>query len=638
MVKVSKSKRMDKEQKRETIVIKTTAGRVSQNGPVQWWLLKEPKERNDALVSTAAWLKMTQEARIRQASVHARLYGNIPLMNFGGATFSTLSTNNPPMPLDRPTMNVVQSCTDTLCSRITQSKPTPMFLTDGGDYKKRSLAKQLNNFRSGEFYRTDAYEKGERVFREGAILGTGAVKVIETQDNKVGLEPRLITELYVDENDAFYGSPRTLYELKLVDREVACADYPELQDVVKSATQAYPDNSGNSTKTVSDQIMLVESWRKPSHPKATDGRHMIAVAGCGEPLVDEEWNKPRFPFAFFHYSPRLVGFWAQGLPEQLIGTQVEINKLLVTISQSISLVGVPRVFVEDGSKIVKAHINNQVGSIVVYRGTKPEYEVAPCVPQELYAQLQRLVDYAYQQSGVSALTAAAQKPQGLDSGEAIRTYDDIQSDRFATVNKRYQKFYMDLEYLMIDKAKDIAERDGSYSTVYPDKDGTNEIDLPKVDIEGDSFQIQCFDTSSLPKDPAGRRQAITEDMQAGLISPTEGRRLMAYPDLEQTDKLDSAAEERILKQLDDIVEDGDFTPPDPFTDIVLGLKLVAQYYNLYTAHGLEESKAELLRNYQAQLLMLGQAANPPPAPPMSPAGTQAAPEAKPTSPMLPNVG
>ncbi len=644
MAKVTKSKRMDKEAKRETVVVKTMAnsGKVGPRSPSMWWLLLDEAEMCAKLVETASWLKDSQQSRIRQASVHARLYGNIPLVNFVGTTGGALNTNAPQLPVDRPTMNVVQSCVDTLCSRITQSKPTPMFLTDNGDYKKRNLAKQLNNFRSGEFYRTRAYEMGEKVFREGSVLGTGALKVIRTQDNRVGLETRLITELYVDNNDAFYGTPRTLYEIKLVDREVAMANYPELQDMIKDqAEQAYPDNSGDSNKTVSDMIMFVESWRLPSHPKANDGMHIIAVNGCTKPLVKEEYKKKRFPFAFFHYSPRLVGFWSQGLPEQLIGTQVEINKLLVTISQSISLVGVPRVFVEDGSKVVKAHLNNQVGSIVTYRGTKPEYEVAPCVPQELYAQLQRLVEYAYQQSGVSALTAVGQKPAGLDSGDALDAYDQIQSDRFATVDKRYKMFYEDLEYLMIDLAKDICEETGEYSTVYPDKDGTRQIDLPKVNMDKDEFQIQCFDTSSLPKEPAGRLRHITEMMQAGVISLQEGRRLLDYPDLEQVEKLESAAEERILKQLDAIVEDGDYTPPDPFTDIQLGVKLVSQYYNLYMAYNLEENKAQMLRDYQAQLLMLQQASMPPAPPAMAPPGApgpQAVPEAPPTSSILPNAG
>jgi hypothetical protein len=318
-----------------------------------------------------------------------------------------------------------------------------------------------------------------------------------------------------------------------------------------------------------------------------------------------------------------------------MGTQVEINKLLMTISQSINLVGVPRVFVEDGSKVVKAHINNQIGAIVTYRGTKPQYEVAPCVPQELYAQLERLVQYAYQQSGISSLSAAAQKPSGLNSGEAIRNYDDLQSDRFAALARRYETFYIDLAYQITDLAKEISEREGKYSTVYPNKDGTKEIDLPNAEMLKDPI-IQCFNASSLPRDPAGRLEKVAEMMQSGLVSPQEGRRLLDFPDIEQVDKLASAAEERILKILDDIVDTGKYSPPDPFMDLAKAEELVVQYYNLYEQSKLEESKAQKLRDFFTQIQNLKQASMPAPQP-MPPTEPQAVPTARPVSALLPQV-
>lgn len=615
---------------RQVISIKTKDDTKGISEAFNWWRAGSKRELADQIVATASYLKEQQQYRFRQASIHARMYGNIPLMNFAGTSLTKMNTTNN-LPVDRPTMNVVQSCVDTLVSRLTQSKPRPLFLTDGGDYKARSLAKQLNQFIEGEFHQIKAYELGESTLRDGSILGTGCVKVFESDDKRVKIERCLLTELYVDVNDAFYGEPRSMYQLKLVDRSVLKEVFPEYRSIITAAEQAYPEQAGDSQKTISDQVMVVEAWHLPSSKTATDGRHVIACTNGV--ILDEDYKKDSFPFVFFHYSPRLVGFWAQGLSEQLAGTQIEINKLLVTISQSISLVGVPRVFVEDGSKVVKAHLNDKIGAIVTYRGTKPEYEVAPCVPAELYQQLQRLIDYSYQQSGISALAATSQKPAGLNSGEAIRNYDDLQSDRFTTLSKRYEEFYVCLAYKCIDLAKSIAERDGAYQTIYPNKDGTKEIDLPAAKLLDDPFIIRCYDVSSLPKDPSGRLQKVTEMMQAGMIDPREGRRLLNFPDLEQVDRLEIAAEERILKQLDDIVEDGKFEPPDPFTDIQLGIKLVTQYYNLYTTMKLTEAKAQQLRNYKDQLLMLQQAMMPPPMPAGAP---QAVPEASPVSQMLPN--
>ncbi len=616
---------------RQVISVKTKSDTKGIAEAYNWWRAATKRELADQIVATASFLKEQQQYRFRQASIHARMYGNIPLMNFAGTNLTKMNTVNT-LPVDRPTMNVVQSCVDTLVSRLTQSKPRPLFLTDGGDYKARSLAKQLNQFIEGEFHQIKAYELGEAVLRDASILGSGCIKIFESNDCRVKIERCLLTELFVDTNDAFYGEPRSMYQLKLVDRAVLKEVFPEYRSIITAAEQAYPENAGDSQKTISDQVMVVEAWHLPSSKEANDGRHVIACTNGV--ILDEEYKKESFPFVFFHYSPRLVGFWGQGLSEQLAGTQIEINKLLVTISQSISLVGVPRVFIENGSKIVKAHLNDKIGAIVTYSGTKPEYEVAPCVPAELYQQLQRLIDYSYQQSGISALAATSQKPAGLNSGEAIRNYDDLQSDRFTTLSKRYESFYVDLAYKCIDLAKSIAERDGSYETIYPNKDGTKEIDLPAAKLLDDPFIIRCYDVSSLPKDPAGRLQTVTELMQAGMLDPKEGRRLLSFPDLEQVNRLEIAAEERILKQLDDIVEEGKFEPPDPFTDLQLAIKLVTQYYNLYTAMKLTESKAQQLRDYKDQVLMLQQAMMPPPAP--MGAAPQAVPEAPPVSSMLPN--
>lgn len=620
--------------KREEVKVKTKSGVKADKGYF-WWKAKSKAELANQLVETAAFLREQQQYRQRQASIHARMYGNMPLSNYIGSNMGKMATNNN-LPADRPTMNVIQSCVDTLESKISQAKPKPVFLTDGSDYKNRKLSKQMNTFINGELYQTRSYRLGKQILKDAMVLGDGVLKVFREHD-KVKVERVLATELLVDLNDAFYGNPRCIYQLKLVDRDTLIDMVPEYRSTIEKAEQAYPDNSADSQKTISDQVMLVEAWHLPSGPEANDGRHVIACTSGV--ILDEEYCKPDFPFVFLRYSPRMVGFWSQGLPEQLAGTQVEINKLLLTISQSINLVGVPRVFVEDGSKVVKAHLNNSVGAIVTYRGTKPQYEVAPCVPAELYQQLQRLVDYAYQQSGVSALSAAAQKPAGLNSGEAIRNFDDLQTDRFASLNERYDNMYIDLINKMLDVAIEIAEETGTYQTVYPSKDGTQEINLPEIDkLRENPFVIQCFDSNALPKDPAGRKQAIVDDMQAGILTLEEGRRLLNYSDLEQEDKLAIAPEERILKQLDDIVEEGKYTPPDPFINISLAKVKVMQYYNLYVANGLEESRQQMLRDYQAQLLMLEQAAMPPmPQPGMPQAGAPSVPQAPPTSDLKPMV-
>lgn len=630
MPKISKAPR----ENRTEIQAKTRRD-IATERPGDWWNSSDQNEMAMKLLSTAAFLKTQNQYRYRQASLYAQLYGNMPLFGAVGTNLFRIAMKNQ-LPSNRPTMSVITSITDTVVSRICMNKPRPIFLTDNGDYKQRDLAKQMNGFIAGEFYQTGYYRLRKRIVRDACIWGTGCVKILEDTKKRVSLERRLATQLLFDANDAFHGNPRQMYELTLIDRKVLADIFPKKAALISGAENAYPDSAGSNSSSVADLLLVVEGWRLPSGPDAGDGLHAIAcTAGA---LEDHKQEKDKFPFEFLHYSEPVVGPWGSGVAERQMGNQAAINQILMTIHNSIRLVGVPRVFVEDGSKVVKAQLNNDVGSIVTYRGTKPSYEVAPCVPSEMYEEVQNVVNRAYQEEGISQLAAASEKPAGLDSGEAIREYDAVQQDRLATLSSDDEDFAIAVAYQVIDKAREICERDGKYQTVYPDKNGTKQIDLPASKLLDDPFVIQCFDMSSLPRDPSGRAAKITEWVQAGLYSPQEGRRLMGLQDTEQEDKLLSAAEERILKQLDDIVESGKFTPPDPFTDLQLAQTISVQYYNLYMAAGLEERKAKKLRQWNAQVQALMMAATVPT--PQIPSGSgvpQAAPEPVPTNAMIPNV-
>ena len=604
----------------------------------EWWKAEDEAQLCAELCGTAAYLKTAQTYRIRQLAVDIRLYCGLSVYSYAGSNVSKMDKTKS-LPDDKPTFNLVSVATDTLVSRIGQNEPTPKFLTDGGDYRERHLAQQLNQFILGEFYQTKAYIKGKKMFRDGLVMGPGALKVYEGHDDKVQVDRVMTTDLYVDDNDALNGEPQQLIQLKLMDRDKLAANNPKAAGIIDATPQSYPDNSPDSGRTTADQVMVFEAWKLPSGddqkaPGYIPGRHVIATASGI--IFEEKWHKPKFPFVFFNYSDPFLGFWGQGLATRLFGTQLSLNRILHVISKAIMLVGVPRVFIDQSSKVVKTHQNNEIGVLVTFSGTKPSYEVAPCNAPELYAERDKLISYGLKQEGISDMQATGEKPRGLDSGEAVRSFEDVNDARFSETSKKYDQIFVDLAYLIVDTARDIANRTGKYQTVYPNKDGTKEIDLPKMSILDDPFVIQCFSESSLPRSPAGRIAAITERVQSGMLTVKEGRRLMHYEDLEQDEKLDNASEERIFKYLDEIVEDGKYTPPDIFMDLALANELTVKYLNLYLACGLEEEKADLLRTFFKQVNTLIQAATPPPPQPM-PGQPQAAPEAPPTSPLVPNA-
>ena len=603
-----------------------------ENNYYQWWLAEDEKTLCSQLLSTAEFLRNYHSADVRQASIYTRLFSGKPLYNYLAST-STLD-NSQQMPMGRPTANIVYSCVDTLTSMITEDRPLPTFLTDGGNYKEQKISKEMNKFIAGEFYRMKAYEIGSEIFRDSCVLGNGMAKLfkrIEKVNGKkfgfVDLERTLKTEYLVDFNDGYYGKPRALIHRKPCDRGVLAELMPDESGKIYSSQTATIDTSPQSTETVSDQIIVAEGWHLPSSRYAKDGRHVMV---CSEGvLLDEPWTVDYFPVEKLDYNRNTVGYFSQGLAEILFPTQMEIYKCLILASQSLELTAVPKIIISELSKVLETAFNNNISSIIKVKDMSqaPQFINPTANNPELYKYIDWLINNGYKMAGISELNASSQKPAGLNSGEAQRVHQDIQSRRFAALERRYQDWFPGLAYKTIDFAKQIAEETGKYETVYPGKDGTRTVELPKANMIKDTAVIKCYEQSSLPKDPEGRQAKLSEMLAAGEITTQEFRRLSNFPDLEQSDQLANALEERILHDLDLIIDEGDYSEPDEFlldpTD--LATKLCVQTINKYFVSDLEDEKMQLLYSYFTQIQMLKQKAQPPPPPPQPMPGAPAQP-------------
>src|ERR1700731_4422895 len=120
-----------------------TGGKNDKKAVYQWWKASSDSQRAAQLLSTAAYIKENQNWRIRQLAVDIRLYCGLSVYSYAGSNVSKLDQTKS-LPDDRPTFNLIQAVTDTIVSRIGQSRPAPVFLTDNSDYKERHIAQQLN--------------------------------------------------------------------------------------------------------------------------------------------------------------------------------------------------------------------------------------------------------------------------------------------------------------------------------------------------------------------------------------------------------------------------------------------------------------------------------------------------------------
>lgn len=600
-----------------------------------WWKLRG----EEAAGSIGALLKFLfnhQDARLVQQAICARLYGNMAAVGLNGISMSRMANVSPAL-RDRISYNVISSVIDTVTAKIGKNKPKPLYLTSGGDYRKQRKAKKLNKFTDGVFYENYAYRLGLEAFRDGAVFGTGAIHVYSAY-GRVKFERVLTSELYVDEIEGFYGEPRQLHRVKNVDRHVLADEMPEARALIMRTNAAQPQGAG-MRPNIADMVTVRESWHLPSGPDAKDGRHVISVDGGT--ILEEPYERQFFPFAFFHWAKRLYGFWGQGAAERLQNIQLEINKLLWVIQKSMSLAGNQKIWVENGSKIVKDHINNGFGTIGTYTGTPPLYVTPPVVAPEVYEHLMRLIQLAFEQEGISQLSAAAQKPAGLDSGKALREYNDIESDRFRTIGQNYENLYLDLAKLAIAEVRGIVKEEGDYEVQSTEKKFLETIKWSDVDLDDEEYVMQCFPISSLPSEPAGRLQTVTELAQAGYISQRTAKQLMSFPDLEQVDTLENAKQEYLTKILEKMVDEGEYTPPEPFDDLQLAREMALEFYDLGRMQDLEPERLEMLQRFITQIgvyeQQAAQAMQPSPAPAGASAPPQASPAPPPVSDLLPNA-
>lgn len=602
----------------------------------RWWTLKQD-DVPAAISSVIGFLHRNQSGRLAQLDMGTKLYGNISLMGLGGLTGSRFIQTQRPN-TERLTYNVIQSAVDTLTSKIGKNKPKPLFLTSGGDWRQQRKAKNLGKFVDGIFYENDAYHHGTTMFRDACIWGTGITHVYNHY-GRVKHENVLPFEIYVDEVEAARRNPRQIHRVKMVDRMQLADIFPSSKKKILRTMAATYDQAG-AYQNVSDVVVVRESYHLPSGPDATDGLHAITIDDAS--LLHEKWEKDYFPFAFFNWNQRPIGFWGQSVCEEIQSDQLEINKALWVLQRSYHLAGSFKVLLANGSKIVKEHLTNDVGAVINYTGIEPKYITPPIVPVEYYQHIESMIQRAFTKVGVSMLSAGSQKPQGLDSGKALREYNDIESDRFMTVGRNYQKYYLDLAKLDIDVGREIYEEEGEYSVYSVGRNSTTKVDWEDVDLSEDEYVMKEYPISSLPDDPEGRLETIQNYAQAGMMSPTTARRLLDFPDLEQVETLANASEEYLNKILEEIVDHGDeeeflFTKPEPFDDLNLALELGLQYYAQGKTNNLEEVKLNFLRQFIEEVKILqGLAATPTP---MLPVGGSlpANPEASPTSNMIPNA-
>lgn len=542
-------------------------------------------------------------------------------------------------------LNVVKAVVQTIQAQTIRGKVRPMFLTSGADWAKQRQIKRVDAFAQGAMYHAQVDRLAPELSLHALVAGTGIGKVTCGEDGRPALDVVLPQELLYDPIDGARRNPRCLYHVRPVARD-ALLEHPAFAgkaDLLKGAGNPELSPACSAWRdALVDQVTVVEAWRLPSSPDADNGRHIIALDNGT--LVDEPWCQAAHPFVFLRWDQRVAGFLGVGIAQDLRAVQLEINRLLLCIQEQMLRAG-PKVFVARGSGVNPADLAvGRIWDIIEYTGQEPKMAVFATVAPEMFAQVDRLYQRAFDITGVSQQSSRGEKPAGVTSGVAIQTTTDLQTGRLVGYSQAYESLHVDIATAFLDTAMAWCEGGGEsdvrdVSFTYPatgrgGRQYLGQVSAKEIKLARDEYVCEVWPTSKLAQAPGARLEQIGLLLDKQMLSPPEGRQLLDFPDLQRANSLAYAPLDAVSEAIDDMLEDGEPRLPAPWTDLSIAVPMAARALQRAQVDGAPESRWQLVAAYleachaQQQAQAAAQAPSPgaaAPADPPMPPGPNAGP-------------
>lgn len=571
----------------------------------KWWTMTDTL-MFDGVFSIVKRINANQSYRSLNNLRFSRLYANSEVLGLKPGNHARVADPKTFM-TNRVTYNVVKANIDSACARISKEKPRPIYITEGGSWTLQQKSKRLSQYVQGVFSdigtgtgeNKSMYGIGRQAFRDACLWGTGPTHFY-TVDNKIKAKRVMSDEIIIDDEEGFYGNPRQMFRQRFEFKEVLKAKYPDKAKFIDECDPVL--DTSNGLRISNDLIEVIDSWRLPSSEGGTDGRYAVCINNCtlnakGKEKSNTSYAKDYYPFLFQRWSSRPTGFYGQGLAEELIGIQLEINKILRVIAISQHLTSVPQVWLEMTNMNNPKQINNEIGGQKYYRGQPPIFTTNQAVNPELYAHLERLYQRSFEISGTSQLSATGQKPAGLDAGVALREYRDIEQERFSMQQNMYEDYFMDASAMILDMSRDLSKEGLDPVVQYRDGNSMKKISFKDVDIADDKFVCRAYPTNFLPSTPAGKMQTVQEMVQGGMYTQEEGLDLLDFPDLQKTNNLKLAPKKDIYKIIEFMIEKKKLISPEPYMNLQLAKTLSQSYYLNGKCDDMPQDIQEILRQF-----------------------------------------
>jgi len=576
-----------------------------------WWRRDEPGR---AMVDTAKAIEESNDhrARRRQNLRHMRLYCNRDLSSIYQAGVA-VDTYDAGVWL---TMNVVQSCVDTVASKLWKTPRIQASVQDG-DWSLKQRAKKLSRFADGLWHAQKWASKSRQMGIDATLFGSGYVHVFADrtgdEDGEVVIERVLPDELIYDETEAINGldSLRCLYRKKWVHRELLLEQWLDkadkknrehVRDAIDNAPGANPREY--YTSSAAEMVAVYEGWHLPSRHGSDDGTHIIAIEGTSEyaTLFKGPWKRRRFPIVGMPWNKLPVGFSGRSLAEELVPIQIRLNEILETLTAGQNMMCVPKIFAKKGSLDMDTWTNAFAELIQTNGdpGSSIQVVTPPGVSPELYKERDFWWQFAFEQTGISMLSATAEKPEGIGSAVALRELLDREDMRLTPKGKQWEEANVEVFEAAVDAMDELMEEGRKVTVQVPREKFVQSISWSGkdgVDLERDKYILKADAVSSLPSTPQGRKQYAVELWQLGAVNREQFLQMLELPDTTSTMNLILASIELAERAMEIMVEQGRYEAPEEYSDLVLARTIAMQTYLRERMDGAPDKVLLLLLRY-----------------------------------------
>lgn len=464
-----------------------------------------------------------------------------------------------------PQLNVIASCIDTLHSKIAQSKVRPFFTTINGTFKDIQCVKQAQQFFDTFYDEQNVNKKVSDAFKDACIFDTGVIYINEETGC---IERALPFQVYVRPAEVNYNKiTRVFYE----QRDLPVSLLPEkVLSKFKNKSLEYVDfgvyyDTLNKTK---------------------------AYTGNGSIILTESYEADVVPFVFLYYKNPVLGNVTTSVADQLINIQQEINILMAKIKDASQLSNALTFLVPEGSSLKTTQLNNRIGNVLTYKpqanGGLPVTSATPAfIDNQYISLLNELIQKAYDIVGISQLSAQSKKPTGLNSGIALATMEDVESDRFETQLNQVIRAFIDI-------AKTCIKVFPQDENILPEISNRVAIKWKDIVEESSNMSIQYSGADNLSKDPSTKLQQLQQLSMAGVIPAARIPQLMQIPDLEMGYSLSNNAIDAVMAVIKSCIEDDIFDVPEFIPFELLKEEIINTQLSL-TAAGYDRNKKDIIK-------------------------------------------